>query len=138
MSGESRLSQGELMQLKGYIQEAAEASAEMTRTKLMLELREWQIENSEKQGEIIEKALEKEMRKWFGEITPHNHVTHHNDIAELLAAKRSAVNSLFKKGFQIILVLALLGSLGINLSPAILGSKELSKPKTSLQSTKVE
>lgn len=138
MGNESRLSQGELMQLKSYIQEAAEASAEMTRTKLMLELREWQIENSEKQGEIIEKTLEKEMRKWFGEITPHNHVTHHNDIAELLAAKRSAINSLFKKGFQIVLVLALLGSLGINLSPAIIGTKDPSKPKSSLQTTKVE
>lgn len=138
MSGGTILSQGELMQLKSYIREAAEASAEMTRTKLMLELREWQIENSEKQSEIIEKALEKEMRKWFGDITPHNHVSHHTDISDLLSAKRSAVNSMIKRGLQIILAVALLGSLSLNISPAIIGNKEPSKPKTTLQSTKVE
>lgn len=138
MNNESRFSQGELMQLKSYIREAAEESAKLSRAELMLELREWQIENNEKQREIIKEALDEEMRKWFGDITPHSHVAHHTDLGSMLEAKRSAVNSLLKRGVQIVIVIALLTSLGININPAILGNKETPKAKTAVQSTKVE
>lgn len=142
MSDESALTQSELIKMQSYVDEAAKKAAkdavDLVKREIILELREELVRRDESQQEIIGSAITKEMERWFNGIPPHEHITHHADIKSFLDAKRQAVNGLVVKGFQILITLALVASLGAHMLPAIISNKIDDKSKPPIESSSSE
>jgi hypothetical protein len=118
--------QGELMaQVKGWIKESAETTATLVKAEMKSELLQTRIEMKEEYRQVVQEELSKEMAKYFGQMPPHRHAQHHQDLENFQQTRSSIVSAIVKRA-AIGLIIA---GLFYNSNFVVMFKDEQSEPK---------